>query len=223
MPFPKVLALSLACQILIFSCFAGAEPAADALSDYLSDMESLSGKFVQQTYSVEGERLHNYSGNFKLKRPGFFHWQVEEPGRQLLVSDGIQVWDYDEDLEQLIHNSIEGGDVYDSPMQLISGGLESISSHYRVELIANTDSFVLLPLEVGGGFSELRLTFDKRVLAKIEMIDAFGQRTEVGFSDTELNPALAEGLFRLQAPEGVDIISNVPGYGDLNSEQPGDD
>ncbi len=221
--FSKVCAVSLACFAVSFSGFVSAKSAAEGLTEILQEMLSLKGGFVQQTYSVEGEKLQAYSGNFKLKRPGFFYWHVQAPGQQFLVSDGTQVWDYDVDLEQLIHNKIEGGDVYDSPMQIISGGIGAINAHYRVESAASPDHYVLRPLEVGGGFTQLKLGFENRILARMEMTDAFGQRTEVILSDTELNPVLAASTFQIQAPEGVDIISNVPGYGEVKVDQSGDD
>ena len=219
----KALGVSLACLICCFSGFAHAGAAVERLADYLQEMVGLSGEFVQQTYSVEGDPFTIYSGNFKLKRPGFFYWQVQAPGQQLLVSDGTQVWDYDVDLEQLVHNKIIGGDVYDSPMQIISGGIDAISAHYRVEFGTASDSFVLLPIASGGGFTELRLTFEHKVLAAMEMIDAFGQRTEIGFIRTELNPQLVDSMFQLQIPAGVDVISNVPGYSDLSLDQSDDE
>lgn len=202
--------------------WASAVQAVDLLTEQLALMNSLQGKFVQQTFAADGELLGDYRGNFKLMRPGFFYWQVDSPGEQLLISDGSQLWDYDVDLEQLIHNSIEPGDDFGSPMQIISGGAVALNKHYKVGIkvgIAADNSFELVPLNTGGAFSRLDLVFKNGILSAMKIVDAFAQYTEIRFLNTELNPQLAKELFYLEPPPGVDIISNVPAYGSPKPEQ----
>ena len=40
----------------------------------------------------------------------------------------------------------------------------------------------------------------------MQVIDALGQRTEIGFSGWKRNPAFATGTFRYTPPKGVDVV-----------------
>src|SRR3546814_7874735 len=45
-------------------------------------------------------------------------------------------------------------------------------------------------------FQRARLGFDDNGLARMEVVDMLGQRTEIAFSDWKKNPAFADGTFR---------------------------
>ena len=221
--FSKVIVFSLVFFLFSFSKLISAQSATESLVEVLEEMTSLEGRFIQQTYAIEGEQLNTSSGIFKVKRPYFFYWHVLTPGENLLVSDGSQVWDYDVDLEQVIQTKIESDKLYNSPMHIISGGIESISRHYQIELDDSPNNFILIPKELGSGFTRLSLTFENRVLTKMEMTDAFAQRTEILLVTTKLNPSLESDMFKLKVPEGIDIIFNGIGYGDINMDRSRDD
>ena len=57
-------------------------------------------------------------------------------------------------------------------------------------------------------FREIRLGFDAKGLAALELLDAFGQRSVVRFSGFERNPKLAASLFAFTPPKGADVIGD---------------
>ena len=57
---------------------------------------------------------------------------------------------------------------------------------------------------VVGGFSALG--FGPAGLARMEVVDAVGQRTVISFSGWKKNPSFSNGTFRFTPPKDVDVI-----------------
>ncbi|MDD2893646.1 MAG: outer-membrane lipoprotein carrier protein LolA [Halothiobacillaceae bacterium] len=53
---------------------------------------------------------------------------------------------------------------------------------------------------------EVKLAFEKKMLARMQLTDAFGQITLIEFKEMRLNPKLAEGAFSFVPPAGVDVV-----------------
>ncbi|NOX75777.1 MAG: outer membrane lipoprotein carrier protein LolA, partial [Gammaproteobacteria bacterium] len=56
------------------------------------------------------------------------------------------------------------------------------------------------------GFEELRLGFDAHHLRRMELVDGFGQTTQLGFSNVQDNVKLPADAFKFIPPKGVDVI-----------------
>ena len=67
--------------------------------EVLSVRASLSGSFTQSIVSPDGVELERAEGQFRLLRPHFFWWEIEQPDRQLLVAVDGQLTQIDWDLE----------------------------------------------------------------------------------------------------------------------------
>ena len=65
----------------------------------------------------------------------------------------------------------------------------------------------LVPRDEGGAsFRSARLAFGDAGLEKMIVVDAVGQRTEIGFSQWQRNPAFPASTFKYTPPKGVDVI-----------------
>nr|MBA3624374.1 outer-membrane lipoprotein carrier protein LolA [Methylibium sp.] len=64
-----------------------------------------------------------------------------------------------------------------------------------------------LPRVKDGSFQSLKIGFRDGTLAAVEIVDAFGQRSLLAFSQVEANPALPAERFRFVPPAGVDVIA----------------
>ena len=54
----------------------------------------------------------------------------------------------------------------------------------------------------------LRIGFRGKALAGLDIIDAFGQRSQLRFSQVEANVRLADEAFRFVVPKGADLIES---------------
>ena len=71
------------------------------VENFVSGIETFQGGFRQTLLDADGEVLEETSGTLEIRRPGQFRWDNAEPYEQQLVADGLNIWSYDVDLEQV--------------------------------------------------------------------------------------------------------------------------
>lgn len=203
-------------RILAFvaaACFAGGAfaGARESLDRFTSDLRGLEGRFVQRVYDGRGRVKESSSGRVALSAPRQFRWEYAEPYPQLIVADGSKVWVYDPDLEQVTVQP-QGTEERNSPLAaLIEPG--RLDRDYIVEEAGDSEGLQWLAISPKGeedaGFQSARLGFGAGGLARMEVIDALGQRTEIAFSGWRKNPSFAAGTFTFDPPEGVDVVGEI--------------
>jgi outer membrane lipoprotein carrier protein len=208
-PFHRSLALLAA--PLVFGIGACADAATlDRLRAFVRETQTARAQFTQTVVDKNGRAMKSANGTFELSRPGKFRWSVEKPYKQLLVGDGQRVWVYDEDLNQVIVRKV-GDALGGTPAALLSGNQE-VESAFAWKDLPAADGLEWLgatPLAKDAAFSEIRIGFDAKGLAALEVVDAFGQKSVVRFSNVERNPKFAPDYFRFSPPKGADVIGGV--------------
>ncbi|HEY3461167.1 MAG TPA: outer-membrane lipoprotein carrier protein LolA, partial [Casimicrobiaceae bacterium] len=63
-----------------------------------------------------------------------------------------------------------------------------------------------LPRAGDSQFKKIRIGFANGLPKKMILSDAFGQTTDLTFSDVERNPKLATNLFQFTPPKGADVV-----------------
>jgi outer membrane lipoprotein carrier protein len=195
--------------------FIGAASVADAatldrLRAFVRETQTARAQFTQTVVDRNGRPMKSANGTFELSRPGKFRWNVEKPYKQLVVGDGQRVWVYDEDLNQVIVRNV-GDALGGTPAALLSGNQEVERAFAWSDLPANDglDWLGATPLAKDAAFTEIRIGFDARGLAALEIVDAFGQKSLVRFTNLERNPKFAPALFRFVPPKGADVVGDV--------------
>ena len=200
-----------AVALSVYFCTADAGAATlERLRAFVRDTQTARAQFTQTVVDSSGRTTQQANGEFSLSRPGKFRWSVEKPYKQLLVGDGQRVWVFDEDLNQVIVRKV-GDALGATPAALLSGNQEVERAFAWKELPAadGLDWLAATPLAKDATFSEIRLGFDGRNLAALELLDTFGQRSSVRFGNIERNPKLAPDLFRFTPPKGADVIGDT--------------
>ncbi|MFO1324549.1 MAG: outer membrane lipoprotein chaperone LolA [Burkholderiales bacterium] len=179
----------------------------DRLRAFVRDTQTARAQFTQTVTDKSGRVLQTANGEFLLERPGKFRWSVAKPYRQLLVGDGQRVWIFDEDLNQVIVRKV-GDALGATPAALLSGNqdVERAFTWNNLPASGGLEWLSATPIAQETTFSEIRLGFDARGLAALELYDAFGQMSVVRFTAFERNPKLAPDLFRFVPPKGADVI-----------------
>jgi outer membrane lipoprotein carrier protein len=183
------------------------EAGRERLQQFLTEVQSLRSHFVQTLFSADGESQPPSSGQLLLKRPGRFVWDYREPYRQLVLSDGENLWSVDPDLEQAVVRKL-GDSLAASPAMLLSGS-KNLEEVFSIELVKKDDGLLkvyLAPRESGGDFQALMLGFDQKGLRRLELVDNLDQVTRIDFTELELNPQLDDASFSYVPPEGMDVI-----------------
>lgn len=179
----------------------------------LSELQAMEGEFEQVVLDGEGHQIQKTQGDFKVKRPGYFWWEVAPPYEQIVVGTPDSLKVYDPDLEQLtVHDesSLAG-----SPAMLISGDIAAVKKNYQMTLEATEgeQTFKLKHLIAQpDGFETLLIRFSPNIksgetqLNMMQFSDKLGQLTQITFSKIERNPGLSVNSFELAIPEGTDVI-----------------
>ncbi|MDC1512838.1 outer membrane lipoprotein chaperone LolA [Porticoccaceae bacterium] len=177
------------------------------LRDLLQPITSLSARFQQQITDGDGYELQASEGLFQVSQPNRLRWVVETPMPQQIIADGVTLWIYDPDLEQVIIQPFND-DIAATPAILFSGDLDQLDDAYFVTQLAE-GRFELRPEQGGSLFDSMTIVFDGAKPASIALTDTLGQVTSISFTELDINPALSGDLFVFEAPDGVDVINNA--------------
>lgn len=176
------------------------------LRNLLQPISSLSAQFKQQVTDADGFQLQQSEGLFQVAQPNNLRWIVEQPMPQQVISNGLTLWLYDPDLEQVIVKPFDAS-IESTPAILFSGDLTRLDSAYFIRQLS-PDVFQLTPEQEGSLFSELQIIFVDQLPASISLTDSLGQVTRITFSDVQLNPSLPAALFEFEIPGDIDVINN---------------
>jgi outer membrane lipoprotein carrier protein len=176
------------------------------LRNLLQPISSLSAQFKQQVTDADGFQLQQSEGLFQVAQPNNLRWIVEQPMPQQVISNGLTLWLYDPDLEQVIVKPFDAS-IESTPAILFSGDLTRLDSAYFIRQLS-PDVFQLTPEQGGSLFSELQIIFVDQLPASISLTDSLGQVTRIAFSDVQLNPSLPAALFEFEIPGDIDVINN---------------
>jgi outer membrane lipoprotein carrier protein len=181
----------------------------DRLRAFVRDTATARTTFTQTVTDKSGRVVQNAKGEFLIARPGKFRWAIDKPYRQLVVGDGERVWIYDEDLNQVVVR--KSGEALGSTPAALLAGREDVEKafEWRELPVANgLDWLAATPRGGESSFREIRLGFDAKGLAALELADAFGQTSVVRFGEMQRNPALPPDAFRFVPPKGADVIGD---------------
>jgi len=176
------------------------------LRNLLQPISSLSAQFKQQVTDADGFQLQQSEGLFQVAQPNNLRWIVEQPMPQQVISNGLTLWLYDPDLEQVIVQPFDAS-IESTPAILFSGDLTRLDSAYFIRQLS-PDVFQLTPDQGGSLFSELQIIFVDQLPASISLTDSLEQVTRITFSDVRLNPSLPAALFEFEIPGDIDVINN---------------
>ncbi|MCL4802473.1 MAG: outer membrane lipoprotein chaperone LolA [Burkholderiales bacterium] len=197
-------ALGLACAVAASPAGAAA---LDRLDRFMTATRTAQGAFQQRIYDRGGKLVQASSGTLAFQRPGKFRWSYVKPYPQLIVGDGERVWVYDEDLKQVTVRKLDVA-LGATPAALLAGDDAAMRAFVlRDEGVQDgLEWLAATPRDKESSFERIRMGFGADGLARMELTDSFGQRTELVFTALERNPRLAPELFEFVPPPGADVI-----------------
>lgn len=176
------------------------------LQDFVNQLKTFSADFEQ--IQPEEELFENNAayGSFKLKRPGRLQWIYTRPDPQDILIDGVNLWVFDRDLDQVtvrdvadIQNDLPlSWLLFDEPIEkrydIIYGGLNN-----------GMEWFNLRPKEATY-FESLDVAMQDGKMVEVHMYQSADNITQVRFKNIEVNGEIPEHNFQFQIPPDVDVI-----------------
>ena len=212
----------VAVAIATFSIAASAQLATasglESLETFVKNTKSGRAVFSQVVTSParDGQvpKTKTSSGSFEFSRPNRFKFVYLKPFEQSIVSDGQTLWLHDVDLNQVTARKLAqvlGG----TPAAVIAAAADLKTLQADFTLVPRPDKEGLewveaTPKAKDGQVQSILVGFKESgkgsELAVLEILDSFGQRSVMRFSQFEVNPALAAATFQFKPPAGADVI-----------------
>ncbi len=197
--------------LLVLLCLAGGVAVADdgvaLVENFISGIETFQGDFRQTLLDADGEVLEETKGTLEIRRPGQFRWDNTEPYEQQLIADGLNIWSYDVDLEQVTVKA-QAETLSNTPALVLSGAgsaLEQFDVVENYEEAAHT--WVRLePKAADAGFSRMEMGFVDGQLDRLVFFDTLSQTTLVQFDGVVVNETIPAERFEFSVPEFADVI-----------------
>ena len=175
--------------------------------NYLSNLSSFSASFSQKTYADQIERV--VKGEIKANRKGMFKLTYNEPLNEVLLSDAINFYRYDPELEQLEIRPVENL-INETPIGLFSAQPDQFFELYNLNSCVSKENKLLCVLESQSKESYLKtieLSLLDNIITLLRYKDSFDQEVLLQFSDVSSKEIDAKE-FHLNIPEGIDIVKH---------------
>lgn len=211
----KKLPVLLLCSL--FSLCARAD-GLESLEKFVKTVSSGRADFTQVVTapSKEGQaaRSKTSTGTFEFARPNRFRFVYRKPFDQTIVADGQTLWLYDADLNQVTARK-QAQVLGATPAALIAAApdLRAVESEFSLQAAPDKDGLqwvLATPKAREGQLQSVRVGFRNTdatpVLAVLEILDNFGQRSVLTFGRVEVNPVLPASSFVFKPPAGSDVI-----------------
>lgn len=197
----------LAAVLLVVSPLVSAGEGQERLERFLYDLTTIKAAFVQTLNNAAGELVEKSEGIMAVERPGRFRLEYQNPYEQLYVADGLNIWFYDRDLEQVTVKP--QSEALGSTPALLLSTTEPLEVNFEVRELGIHEGFAWLelnPKDPDSNFDFVKLAMEGDILRAMEMVDGFGQTTRLYFDPMSRNPQLDMSVFLFTPPPGVDVI-----------------
>lgn len=170
-----------------------------------------SARFDQTSILKAMEIKDNAAGKILIKRPGKMRWEYETPERQLIISDGVQLWIHRPDDNQVTIGEAPSffgdgkGAGFLSDMKVVREKFE-----ITLEDVGKSGSHVLklVPTKKTPDVTLIFLTIaaDTYEIREIVTYNTYGDETLIVLSDVQFLEDVPDSRFIFDAPEGADVI-----------------
>lgn len=190
----------------------------ESLEAFVKNTKSGRAAFTQVVTSPardgQAAKTKSSSGSFEFLRPNRFKFVYTKPFEQSIVSDGQTLWLHDVDLNQVTARKLSqvlGG----TPAAVIAAAADIKALQNDFTLVPQPDKDGLewiqaMPKTKDGQVQSITVGFKESAkgseLARLEILDSFGQRSVMTFSNFEVNPSLNTAGFQFKPPAGADVI-----------------
>jgi outer membrane lipoprotein carrier protein len=175
------------------------------------DVVDFSSYFVQESTLKAMDITDVASGSIFVKRPGMMRWEYDKPDRQTIITDGIKLWVYKPDDNQVMIGKAPSffgdgkGAGFLSDMKLIR---EQFKVSFEKEKSDHDYVIKLLPKEQTVGITKIYLAISKITfkIKKIITLNEYDDENVIELINSKFNLNLDKSLFSFIVPEGTDVI-----------------
>jgi outer membrane lipoprotein carrier protein len=199
--------LALATLLALFAAGPAAATGLAQLKSFLEGAKSGRATFRQSVLAKGARAPQESAGTFTFQRPGRFRWSYEKPYAQLIVGDGMKLWIYDKDLNQVIVRQ-QDATLGASPAALLAGD-NALERNFDLTDAGKGDGVEWVdakPRSQETGIERVRIGFRDNLPRTMELRDTLGNVTTLAFDAFERNVAVDPAQFAFVPPKGADVV-----------------
>lgn len=198
----------LAVAFFFLASFVYAAPTSvEQLKSFGVHVKAAEGAFTQRTFGAQGQTAPDQKGNFVFERPGRFLWQVTQPYRQLILTDGQDLYQYDPDLSQVTVRAV-GKSLGYSPAAVLFGNGQ-VDDLFTLSPLPDQDGLAWLravPKQPDSGLRQIDMGLRDGLPVKLLLKDGFGQITQVDITALTPKTSLPADTFKFKLPPNTDLV-----------------
>lgn len=173
--------------------------------------KTITASFKQISKSASTGIEKNSTGFIKIKQPNMIRWEIVEPDKSLLVSDGKKFWFYTPPFEAGENGQVIVKKTATTQSRLahllIAGSFSSSLVSKEVELKASdSNQFQLIPKKgAAGTVKSALIEIDpvRKRIVRVVLDHQDGNRAEISLNQIELGKNLPDSDFRFIPPPGT--------------------
>jgi outer membrane lipoprotein carrier protein len=182
----------------------------DSIKDFSADfVHTYQGGVLRKQLTERGKVL--------IKKPGKMRWEYMSPEKKLFISDGVKIYSYVPEDNQVIVSSVPRGDQAGAPVLFLAGkgNLVRDFTPSNIELPAGFPSTAravkLVPKAPQPDYDSLILVVDSTsfMLQGIVTIDVQGGRSAISFANLKENVGTPDKMFAFSIPRGAEVITDA--------------
>jgi len=199
---------------------------AKLLTDYLAKLRTLRATFLQTLADPNGREIDRESGTLIVSRPGKFSWAIHPQtaagdaggaggaanptssgAGQLMVCDGVNLWFYDRDLQQVTVKPVDAA-LSATPAMLLSGTVD-VRKSFTISDAGQRMGLDWVLVEPNGADADFRRAlfgFEHGELKRMILEDKLDQTATIIFDKIERNGPVSRGEVSFTPPKGADVI-----------------
>ena len=202
-----------------------ANAAVTPLDKYLDNLRTLRATFLQTLADPHGREIDRASGTLIVQRPGKFSWDIRpQPvsagaagasataapaggAGQLMVCDGMNLWFYDRDLQQVTVKPVDAA-LSATPAMLLSGAVD-VRKSFTLAPVGEREGLEWVLVEPAGAQADFRSAlfgFEHGELRRMILEDKLDQTATILFQKVERNGPVRPAEVSFTPPAGTDVI-----------------
>ena len=212
--------LSLLSALILLLCFSIGLPAAAAdltLEQILDRVESryagsgFKADFMQES-TIKAMKISDFArGKVFVSYPGRMRWEYIEPDNQIIITDGLQLWIYRPDDNQVMTGKAP---VFfrDGKGASFLSNIKLLRDKFDISLESKENDLFytlkLLPREKTLDVTEIRLSISRitYTVVRIITVNTYGDETRIELINFQFDVNLEGSLFSFDIPAGVDVL-----------------
>jgi outer membrane lipoprotein carrier protein len=172
---------------------------------------SFSASFIQESTIKAMELTDSARGKVYVRHPGKMRWEYEQPDRQIIITDGYELWIYRPEDNQVMTGAAPEF-FRDGKGASFLSDIKLLRENFDIVLLETEKSFFhelnLTPREKNMDVARIRLSVSMSTFTvmRVATYNFYGDETRIDLLNSQFGQALDDALFSFEIPAGVDVL-----------------